>query len=119
VNNEIVFEGRNIPSGEFVDPLFFDFLGCEQGMLAFSAIVATNALQGFFRPVNLGSDVLRVEIDGDCVITKWERGERPEDPAPGALRTAFEDDEIVIESVGEKSEIPSRLYTLVPAVLLD
>src|SRR5258705_12244991 len=88
-------------------------------MLAFGAIVATNALEGAFRPVDLLSDVLRVEIDSDRVITKWERGERPEDPAPGALRTAFEDDEIVIESVSEKSEIPSRLNTLMPAVLMD
>jgi hypothetical protein len=88
-------------------------------MLAFGAIVATNAFQGSFRPVDLLSDVLRVEIDGDRVIAKWKRGECPEDPAPRALRTAFEDDEIVKESVSEKPEIPSRLNTLMPAVLVD
>ena len=88
-------------------------------MLALCDIVATNALQGLFRPIDLFSDILRVEIDRDGVVKKRERGERPEDAAAGALRTALEDDEIVIESVCEESEIPSCLNTLMPAVLMD
>ena len=88
-------------------------------MLAFGTIVATNALQGPFRPVDLLSDILRIEIDGDRVITKWERGKCPEDPAPGALRTALEDNEIVEVSVGEEPEVPPCLDALMPAVLVD
>jgi hypothetical protein len=119
VNDEIVFERCDISSGEFLDPLLLDFLCREKGMLALCKIVATNALQGPFRPVDLLSDILRVEIDRDGVVKKRQRGERPEDPAASALRTALEDHQIIIKSVCEKSEIPSCLNTLMPAVLLD
>jgi hypothetical protein len=88
-------------------------------MFALCEVVAANALQRSFRPIDLLSDTLRVEIDRNGIVKKRQRRKSPEDPAASALRTALEDDKIVIKSVCEKSEILSRLNTLMPAVLMD
>ena len=88
-------------------------------MLPFRPVIPTHALKRFFRAVDFPADVERIQIDGDRVVEERKRGQRPEKPAPRALRSAFEDDEIVKVSVGEEPEVPSCLNALVPAVLVD
>ena len=119
MNDEIVSERCGVALGEFSDALFFDFLRREERMLALRKVVTAHALQSFFSPFDFLSDMLRVEIYRYGVVEDLKRSESPEDPAACPLGTAFEDDEIVIESVCKKSEVPSRLNTLVPAVLMD
>jgi hypothetical protein len=75
--------------GEFSDSLFFNFLRCKQGMLALRQVVATDTLQSLFGPFDFLSDTLRIEINRDGVVADRKRSERPEDPAPRPLRTAF------------------------------
>ena len=119
MDDKIVFEGSGIALRQLPDVLFLDLPGREQGMLALGPIIPAHAFQRLFSAVNFPADVERIEIDGDRVIEKRERGQRPEKAAPSALRAALENDKIMKVSVREEPEVPPGLNALVPAVLVD
>ena len=75
MNDEIVSERCGVALGEFSDALFFDLLRREERMLALRNIVTAHALQSFFGPFDLLSDMLRVEIDHDGVVEDLKRSE--------------------------------------------